>query len=227
MSKDVVVDRKKGHYEKVVGNKMRHEQANSNVKAIRERVKTLSEQVKAGVTDLATVKLHLERVEEKLDATHRIMVSNFSFLGDIETRIETFKRLCVGNNVFSDDQYEDTWDDIKGIRNKGPEEVIEPGDSLRITFKGVDPETGEVRLEDENFPVRVGSGALFLEEHLLGRSVGEKSITFDHTYEDDYAAMPILSGKTLNFSVTISKVKAKKVMANVDVKAEDETNAVP
>lgn len=159
--------------------------------------------------DSTQMKSRLREMEEKINATHKFMISNFSYLGDIETRIECLKKVMFDNNLVTPEAFDEMWDGVKGIRVKGEDELIVPGDFCRVTFRGVDKVTDEVLLEEENFPIRLGAKTLFIEEYLLGQKVGKRSFEFDHTYEDDYQSNLGLAGKTLAFRLHIDKVKTR------------------
>ncbi len=157
---------------------------------------------------LSAVKI--AEIERKQELQHKEIMQVFGFLGDIETRLEAMKTLNIRAGLFTDQAYEELWDEIKGLRAKGPDEPLEAGDFISLTYKVTSAE-GQELASDRNFPVRLGAGSLMFEGELLGKTRSQlQDHSFSQTYTDPYPANPELAGKTVTFQVTVAKVKSKK-----------------
>lgn len=156
------------------------------------------------------VRMQIQDLVTKTQSTFDVMQRIFSFLGDIETRIEAFRTLGIKANSFTDEEYETTWDDIKGLRVRGPTEFIQQDDFVKITYYANDKETGKKVMEGVDFPLRLGTNTLLIENQIVGKRVDAGVLKFDVEYPKDFKSEPRLAGKTLSFEVTIGKVKCKK-----------------
>lgn len=163
---------------------------------------------------VSTLQVANMELQKKIDFEHKQTMQIFSFLGDIETRLEAFralltipKRWLSKKPVFEDQEYDEMWDKIKGIRVRGPTEFIQKGDFVRISYEAL--EAGKKIHSEENFPCRVGSGVLFIEDEIIGKPVGLKNHSFVKTYPKTYEPNPNLAGKTVTFVLTVAKVKHK------------------
>ena len=155
--------------------------------------------------------LTVEDLNRKVDVQHREIMQIFSFLGDIETRLEAMRALAIRGGIFTEADYDRTWDEIKGLRVKGPDELMAKGDFATLNYRVTDDTDGKELAADKNFPVRLGLGALMFEDQMLGQPVGAwADHTFKHTYPDAYDPNPALSGKTVTFWVSVARVKCKQ-----------------
>lgn len=132
----------------------------------------------------------------------------FTILGDIETRLETMKAILVRKDVCSEDEFETTWDEVKGLRVKAVGEPIEDGDFVRVTFTATDA-AGAVVGQEVNFPVHLGAGHLVIESALVGKEVGTAAFDVVETYPAIFPFNPNLAGKTVTFAVEVGKVKSR------------------
>ena len=163
-----------------------------------------------------TLPQELKRIEALANqvnvATQRAAGMNqqiLSFLGDVETKFETVKRVLIGNGVIdSEDDFDAVWDEVKGLRVKGTSEIIEAGDSAKIDFEIRDKESGKIISKEKDFPVRLGNSQLIIEEKILGSIVGERMKSFEYTYPKEANEM---AGKTVLCNVWVNKVKTKIV----------------
>ncbi len=171
---------------------------------------------------LSTQQVEIVELKKKMDFEHQQTLQVFGFLGDIETRLEAFralltipKRWLSKKPVFENEEYDSMWDRIKGIRVRGSTEFIQKGDFCKISYKAV--ENGVVLADEKDFPCRVGAGALFIEDEIVGKSVGLKDHEFVKTYGKTYDPNPNLAGKTVTFVVTVDKVKTRIEEINGEV----------
>lgn len=147
------------------------------------------------------------KLDGQVESNHSIIQQVFTFLGDIETRLEVHRTMGVRNDLFTEDGYDACWDEIKQLRLRGPEEIIEKDDYVRITYKAV--LDGKVVLKDTNFPLKLGNNILLIESHLIGKKVGTSELKFDVVYPKNYHFRKDFSEKKLAFTVSIGKVKCK------------------
>jgi len=166
------------------------------------------------VRDLvAALKVEVNDVRMKVNTTKDLMRNIFTFLGDIETRLEAFRTLGVRGGLFSPEEYDKVWDEIKGLRVKAPTEVIHAGDFVRMSFTASDKDGNEL-LNEEGVACVVGNKAFVFEDKVIGMRVGVGSFDFEHTYPKDFPLKPELADKTLAFNMTIDKVKTKCITTN-------------
>jgi hypothetical protein len=159
--------------------------------------------------EVALLRVEVGDLREKGRASAALAKQIFSYMGDVETRLEAFRVLCIRAGTFTNEELDSTWDQIKGLRVRGPSEVIQQGDYLRITYKACDKKDNQILLAEKEMPLVVGYDHLKIEEYLIGKKVDTKDLKFDIDYPKDYPSNPRLSGKTLAFNVTIDKVKVK------------------
>lgn len=179
----------------------------AKMNAIIGYIKHLEKQI--GVLQVQNLEMN-----KKIEFEHRQTMQIFSFLGDVETRLEAFralltipKRWLSKKPVFDDDEYDAMWDRIKGIRVRGSGEFVQKGDFVRISYEAFDD--GKLVHAEKGFPVRVGAGALFIEDEIIGKPVGLKSHSFLKTYPKEYEPNPNLAGKTVTFVLSLDKVKTR------------------
>jgi hypothetical protein len=170
---------------------------------------------------IGTLRVQNAEMQKKIEFEHRQTMQIFSFLGDVETRLEAFRALLTiprrwlsKKPVFEDEEYDAMWDQIKGIRVRTAGEFVQKGDFVRISYEA--HEAGKLINKEDGFPLRVGAGTLFIEDEIIGKPVGLKGHSFVKTYPKDYAPNPNLAGKTVTFTLTIAKVKTRKEEINGD-----------
>ena len=146
-------------------------------------------------------------LEERQKLQHKEIMSIFGFLGDTETRLEAFRAIGVRKGLFTDAEYEQLWDEIKGLRIKSPDELLEAGDSLRVTYEIKEGDT--VLAEDKSFPVRLGTNSFLFEAEIIGKPCGLKDYKFSKAYPTPFPNNPTMAGKTVHFTLTVDKVKTK------------------
>lgn len=163
---------------------------------------------------VGTLQVQNMEMQKKIDFEHQQTMQIFSFLGDIETRLEAFralltipKRWLSKKPVFENEEYDAMWDRIKGIRVRTIGEFVQKGDFVKISYEAYEGE--KLLHKEEGFPLRVGAGALFIEDEIIGKPVGLKGHSFIKTYPKDYAPNPNLAGKVVTFVLTLDKVKTR------------------
>jgi hypothetical protein len=144
---------------------------------------------------------------QRLDTMRKEVIQILNLLGDIETRLEAFKVLLINKRIIKEKEYDSMLDDIRGLRVKTVEEPIEKEDIAWVDYECLEKEV--VVFSEKNFPVRVGSGAIIIEEDLMGKKSGE-SISIDKNYPANYSPNPQLAGKSVTFRIVIGKVKTRK-----------------
>lgn len=181
-------------------------------RSVRIRMEKQIEKLEKQVADLskhlATTEISTNNLGMKVRSNHDVMQQIFSFLGDIETRLEAFKTMGIRNDHFTVETYEAVWDEIKGLRVRRPDEQVHVGDHARITYKATD-EKGTIVMEDKDFPISLSNNILLMQSHLVGKRVDSKNIQFGIHYPEDYKSRPDLAGKELAFDVSFDKVKCK------------------
>lgn len=140
----------------------------------------------------------------------------FTFLADTQAQIEALRVLLTTPRrfsslkkmpVFQDEDFERTWDTIKEIRTRGPDEFIAKGDFVRISYEAYD---GEKLIHTEkDFGIRVGSNVMFIEDEIIGKPVNLKAHRFVKTYPEVHEPNPDLAGKTVTFVLNVDKVKTQ------------------
>ena len=156
---------------------------------------------------VASQAVMIAELDERQRLQHKEIMSIFGFLGDTETRLEAFRAIGVRKGLFTDAEYEQLWDEIKGLRVKSPDELLEAGDSLRVTY--VIKEGDTVLAEDKAFPMRLGTNSFLFEAEIIGKPCGLKDYSFEKAYPDPFPNNPAMAGKTVHFAITIDKVKTK------------------
>jgi len=144
---------------------------------------------------------------QKTNVNHQQINSFFKFVGDTEAKIETLKTIGIRDGLFTEDQFDDVLDEVKQIRKRKADEVVEKGDMMRLDYKAVD-QNGLVQMEEKDFPYRA-TGELMFDEHVLGKTVLEAALaqSFNYTYPENYPPNPNLAGKSLTFTLSVAKVK--------------------
>lgn len=165
------------------------------------------------------VQQSVNAVAGRATATGEQLMRTFTILGDIETRLETFKTLLIRKDVFTEAEHEATWDEVKGLRVKTSLELIAEGDFVRVSFKAT-TDDGTLVGEEVDFPTRVGGGHLVIEGALIGKQVGCEPFIHTEKYPNPFPFNPQLAGKTVTFAVSIGKVKTSLHKEKADDRSE-------
>jgi len=178
---------------------------------------------------VGTLQVQNLEMSKKIDFEHKQTMQIFSFLGDVETRLEAFralltipKRWLSKKPVFEDEEYDAMWDRIKGIRARTIGEFVQKGDFVRVSYEA--SLDGKVIAKEESFPLRVGSGVLFIEDEIIGKPVGLKGHSFAKTYPKDYGPNADLAGKTVTFVLSLDKVKTRTEEQNGAVEGSGQSD---
>ena len=106
-------------------------------KKLTDDVRELKEAVKNFNDQIRFLKVNLQNV-------FGVTTNTFSFIGDVETRIEALKTLCINGGIFTNDGFEEEWDKIKGLRVKEKGENIENSDFVRIRYSAKNKDDGKI-----------------------------------------------------------------------------------
>lgn len=163
----------------------------------------LNRQVKQGMEtvkkDVIDSLLKSNKLEQKISSLHKMLTQVFSFLGDVETRMEAFKTLCIRKDIFTQDEVEDVWNEIKGLRQKSDEELIVKGDFVKISYKEIDKVSLKILKEEKNKVIIAGTGLIWFGSAVINQNVREHEFSLDDS-----------DGKTSTI-ITIHSAKCKIV----------------
>lgn len=138
---------------------------------------------------------------DRVMGQHRLLNSTIVLLKNYDARLQTIQELLVDNKIIDGAQFEMNTDAKLGLRLLGADETIKVGDVAWVEYEAsID---GKVEAKDV-IPVRVGSGAVVFEPALIGKQPNTAGHSHDATYKEGE-----LAGKTMNFKISIGKVKTK------------------
>lgn len=136
-------------------------------------------------------------IAEKVTSQHKLMQSTITLCKNFDTRIDILKDVIISKGLSTDDALEGIMDEKTGFRRRGPDEEIQNGDVVWVSYEATQ-EGEDAKIVEEGFPVRVGSNAIMFEAVLLGKKEGETT-----SYSGEY------DGKQVSFSIKVIKVKAR------------------
>jgi len=142
--------------------------------------------------------------------TSKLVKSLIGLQGEIESKIDTVIDFLKEQYSMTDREFEDKWDSRRGLVRLD-DGVIENGDTVWVNYQAKIPEQESFNGDKaENWPVRVGSGAFYGEDHLLGKSRAEGTkFSFDNEFDKEYPVKEV-AGKRASFDIEIIKVKTRK-----------------
>lgn len=142
----------------------------------------------------------------KIEMNEKICRSLVGYTREMNLQIEAVASLLEEKGVLKSEEFAERFDTLRGLRKKTELEPIEKGDTVWVSYASEVPGSGE-KVGEDSFPIRVGAGAVFWEESLLGKKLGESySTTF--TLPENYSYKDA-AGKAMTFDIKILKVKTK------------------
>ena len=139
------------------------------------------------------LRIRMDDLEAAFDKQSQIIKGELLFFKDINIKLDSI--IDVMGDEFKE-RFEKSCDEKRGLKLSS--DPIEIGDVAWIVC--TIEHNGE-KIEQEEIPVRVGSGALVLEPRLVGKKAGE-SFEFETTFDKGD-----LAGQTAKYMVTVNKVK--------------------
>ncbi len=155
---------------------------------------------------LVLLKKRVRDLEGTVKTADTLARSVVTYAKEVNLQIDAVVKLLTEKKIFTEDEHEKAFDLIRGLRRKGGLEQIEQGDTVWVGYKTKDPSTGQ-EIKEESLPVRVGAGAIFWEESLLGKRPGERystTVKLPENYSFKNAA-----GKTMTFDIHVIKAKTR------------------
>ena len=151
----------------------------------------------------------------KLKEMMELTKSLIGFQEEIEYKVDALFDLVKEKVGITDDEFEAKWDEKKGMILRKDSDKIEVGDIAWINYTSeIVGETGKEYegKEANKMPVRIGSGAFYAEDAMLGLSCGKgSSINFTQEFEETYHNKTV-AGKSVIFSIEIDKVKVPSIV---------------
>jgi FKBP-type peptidyl-prolyl cis-trans isomerase (trigger factor) len=151
----------------------------------------------------------VERCKEATTGSSKVIKSLLTFQGELESKIDTALDIIKDHFDVTDREFEDRWDDRRGLIRLDSGAIMKQ-DVVIINFKAHIQGTPEAAFsgnQAENWPIRVGSGAFYGEEQLIGKPRAEGSqFSIDVEFEKDNKNEEI-AGKIVTFDIEVVKVK--------------------
>jgi FKBP-type peptidyl-prolyl cis-trans isomerase (trigger factor) len=152
----------------------------------------------------AEILARLVKSEDKILQQHTYISSTFTLLKNYEARLAAVQEILLEKALVTEDQMNEMIDTRIGLRLKADTEEIVKGDIAWVHYKA--KIEGQEEEQEDTLPLRVGSGAVILEEAVIGK----KPNTSGHVYENIIGKDPSNgdhAGKKMVFTFDILKVK--------------------
>jgi FKBP-type peptidyl-prolyl cis-trans isomerase 2 len=151
----------------------------------------------------------VERCKEASTGANKLIKSILSFQGEMESKIDTAIDFIKEQFHITEREFEDKWDSRRGLIRLDSGTIMKQ-DVVVNNFKGRVKDAPDEMIsgnQAENWPIRVGSGAFYGEEQLIGKPRAEGSrFSIDVDFDKDNKNTDI-AGKTVTFDIEIVKVK--------------------
>ncbi len=181
-------------------------EANDNVKEMRkiENVRATDDNLEGERNlletvekDIAAIKVAVNQLAEKVMETTNNNRQSFILLKNHDARIGVIQDLVTENDWITEAGWEDRVDSVLGLRKLAETETFTDGDVIWVNFKAV--ENGEVKTEEEGFPVRFGAKGTIFEAALEGKSISSGTYDWTTTHNET----------EVTFTITATKAKRR------------------
>ena len=135
----------------------------------------------------------------------KLLKSLVNFAHSIDSKIDTLVATLEGSEVINEGAFDTALDAKRGIRLLNEDEFIKDEDVAWVSYTA--RIGGRLISEEEDFPIRIGSGSVLFEESLIGKKAHQGGLTYQSKFKDK--SFPKLFGKDIQFSIDIGKVKTK------------------
>jgi hypothetical protein len=152
---------------------------------------------------------------EKHVAQYKMIRSLIGYMRDVDTKIDAIRGVLESEVPLDLDgaefgtKVDNKWDELRGLRMKTDQEPITKGDVVWVTYKAevVDGEKKGSTFEEEDFPVRVGSGSVAFEDMLENKFLNTQfKETKSFPKNEKYAGWE-WAGNKIEFNIKVNKVK--------------------
>jgi FKBP-type peptidyl-prolyl cis-trans isomerase 2 len=142
----------------------------------------------------------------KVDAQERLIRGSMLVMQDYDHQLNAMKDLLFEGKTIDETTYNVQADKRRGLRLIDKGEKIAAGDIAWVRYTATAVIEGAVQTiaEDNELPVRVGSGAVNFEQALVNKTIGDE-VQSTTTVQDEGP----LKGQDITFNITVLKAKTK------------------